>query len=435
MADRFNIRVLGLPTIDDLARAVSRIEPYPERVAAAALKGQFLVIHAADVGAVAAMILKQELLALDGDCVVSPAVYLGDRDAVTDTLIMATTRQLRALVPRLRVFPLGDLPRLADELEQVLNGYGGERPTTMLKETTWRWGERTYVMGIVNATPDSFSGDGLIASDGTFDEPELVRAAVAQAQIFADAGADILDIGGESTRPGAGTVTVAEELARVIPVVGAIGAVLNLPLSIDTSRTEVAAAALDAGASMINDVWGLRKAEGGWNEPLAHLAAVRGVPIVLMHNRRAHATSGQIGGYYRTVAYENLMGEIIKELREQIAYATARGIRPEQIIIDPGIGFGKTPDQNIEVLRQLSQLRSLGQPILLGTSRKSFIGRATGTGPSARMEGTAATVALGIQAGADIVRVHDVASIVKVARMTDAIVRPGAWERMMDESP
>ncbi len=428
MAERFNLRVLHVPTVDDVARAVAQIENVPERVAATAPKGNFLVIHAAGLPPVAATILKQELLALDADCVISPAVYLGDRETPTDTLIMATLRQYRALVPRLRRFPVSDLQSLAAELELLLAHNGGSPEPMEIGGMSFRWGERTYVMGILNVTPDSFSGDGLIGRGGD-DRQAVIDAAVQQGRTFAASGADMLDVGGESTRPGARPVPVAEEAERVAPVIASLRSAVGVPISVDTYRAEVAAAALDAGAHLVNDVWGLRQPGGGWNVALAQLVAARNVPIVLMHNRRAAAATGQIGAHYQEVTYADLLGDILRELRESIAFAEDNGIRREQIIVDPGIGFGKTPSQNVELLRQLSQLRSLGRPILLGTSRKSFIGRALNLGPEERVEGTGATVVLGIAAGADIVRVHDVMPMVRVARMADVVVRPGAWER------
>lgn len=433
MAKRFDVRVLELPSAADLAREIARIEPYPERVAATTPKGAFFVLRAAGLSAAAAMILKQELLALDADCVIAPAVYLGDREATTDALIMATRRQYTALVPRLRVFPIGDLPDLAAEIEMVLLNYAGARQPLQVGGMSLRWGERTYVMGILNVTPDSFSGDGLLGGECD-PEDRWVAAAVAQARGFAASGADLLDVGGESTRPGAAPVDAEEERRRVVPVIAAVRGALSAPISIDTSKASVAEAALDAGADLVNDVWGLRRPGGGWNEPLARLVAAREVPIVLMHNRRAQPAAGAIGGHYAAVEYTDLLGEILRELRESLDFAEAAGIHPERIILDPGVGFGKTPTQNIELLRRLGELRSLGCPLLLGTSRKSFIGRALNVGPDQRVEGTGATVALGIQAGADIVRVHDVAPIVRVARMADAIVRPGAWERAIAAS-
>src|SRR5262245_54197187 len=204
-------------------------------------------------------------------------------------------------------------------------------PPLDLGDTRLEWGVRTYVMAIINVTPDSFSSDGL-AQPGA----DIAAAALAQARRAAAEGADMLDIGGESTRPGAQPIGVAEELRRVLPALGAIAGEVALPISIDTYHAEVAAAALDAGARMVNDIWGLRTSDGGWNESLAALVARRGAPIVLMHNRRAQATQGAIGGHYRAVEYADLLGEIIAELRQRVAFAESRGISRERIVVDPG---------------------------------------------------------------------------------------------------
>lgn len=282
------------------------------------------------------------------------------------------------------------------------------------------WGARTYVMAIINMTPDSFSADGLAAPN-----TDIAAVALTQARRAADEGADLIDIGGESTRPGAEPIGLEEELRRVLPAIRAIAAELPLPISIDTYHAEAAAAALDAGARMVNDIWGLRTPERGWNTPLARLVATRGAPIVLMHNRRAQATIGTLGGHYPHVEYADLLGEIAAELRESVAYAEACGIARAQIIADPGIGFGKTPAQNLELMRRLAELRALDLPLLIGASRKSFIGLPLGLPPLARDEGTAAVTALAIASGADIVRVHNVQMNVRAARISDAIVRGG----------
>jgi dihydropteroate synthase len=276
---------------------------------------------------------------------------------------------------------------------------------TRIGVRTFAWGARTYVMGILNVTPDSFSGDGLLdAPDDT------VARAVARARAMADDGADLLDIGGESTRPGHATVDEAEELRRVVPVVDAVRAALpEMPITIDTTKPAVAAAALDAGADGINDIWGV-----GEDAALTSLAAARGVPIVLMHNRASPR-------------YADLMGEVIADLRRAVDRAVAAGIPARNVIVDPGIGFGKTAEQNIALLAGLGELRALGRPILLGTSRKSTIGKVLGGVPPAeRLAGTLATTALGIAAGVDIVRVHDVRENLRAARIADAIVR-GTW--------
>ena len=278
------------------------------------------------------------------------------------------------------------------------------------------WGRRTYVMGIVNITPDSFSGDGLAVAT------EFERQAVTQANAFLADGADILDIGGESTRPGSVPVTAEEEKARVLPAIRAVRQTApNVLISIDTYRADVAGAALEAGADWINDVWGLRM-----DPRMAGLAAERGCPVVIMHNRskpKDVAQEQRLGGRYVGVHYDDLLGDIKAELGEQIDMALSAGIRPEQIILDPGIGFGKTVAQNLELLDRLGELKTWGFPLLIGPSRKSFIGFTLDAPPDQRLEGTAATVAIGIARGADIVRVHDVAVMARIARMTDAIVR------------
>lgn len=281
----------------------------------------------------------------------------------------------------------------------------------------FEWGRRTYVMGILNATPDSFSGDGLAGED------DFVTAAVSQAKGFEAAGVDIIDVGGESTRPGSSPVTIEEELARVLPVIEAIREEVTVPISVDTYRADIARAALNAGADWINDVWGLRM-----DREMAGLAAEAGCPIVLMHNRsrpKSVAQEEKLGGRYVGIEYDDLIGDIRAELQESIDLALGAGVQKSQIVIDPGIGFGKTVSQNLRLLNEIDQFRDMGFPILVGASRKSFIGYTLDLPPEARMEGTAATVAIAIDRGADMVRVHDVKEMVRVARMTDAIVRRG----------
>jgi dihydropteroate synthase len=279
---------------------------------------------------------------------------------------------------------------------------------TRCGDTLLCWGTKTYVMGILNVTPDSFSGDGVMD----------VAAAIARAEQFVRDGADILDVGGESTRPGAAFVPEAEERARVVPVIRALASRLAVPISVDTSRASVAEAALVAGATMVNDVWALHR-----DPALAGVVARSGAALVLMHNRAATATVDALGGHYDDVQYADVVADVIAWLRKSIAMATMAGIPRAQLIADPGIGFGKTVAQNLELMRRLPELRALGVPLLAGTSRKSFIGLTLNLPVEERVEGTAATVALAIAGGAEIVRVHDVRAMARVARMTDAIVR------------
>lgn len=281
---------------------------------------------------------------------------------------------------------------------------------TQCGDHTLMWGAKTYVMGIVNVTPDSFSGDGLRGD---------TDAAVAQAEAFVRDGADVIDVGGESTRPGAAFVSVDEEMARVVPVIAALAARLPVPISVDTYRAAVAEAACAAGATMVNDVWGLHH-----DPALAGVVARCGAALVVMHNRSAKPAVDSLGGQYPAVRYAgDIMAEILAWLAESVARAEAAGIPRTQVIVDPGIGFGKTPAQSLEAMRRLGELGALGLPVLVGTSRKGFIGRTLGLPIEERLEGTAATVALAIAAGADIVRVHDVRAMARVAAMSDAIVR------------
>lgn len=283
---------------------------------------------------------------------------------------------------------------------------------------TLNWGEKTYLMGIINITPDSFSGDGLLREGNEF---EWVDAAVAQARRFIEAGADFIDIGGESTRPGSVPVGDEEELRRVLPVVKALAAEKDLLISVDTYRAAVAQAALENGAQIINDVWGLRA-----DPEMAGVIAATGGSVVLMHNRSSWANTEvreRLGGSYLGAKYDNLLEDVRRELLESVEIAQKAGIPDERILLDPGIGFGKTVSQNLELVDRLGEIRDLGFPVLLGPSRKSFIGYTLDLPPEQRLEGTAAVVAVGIARGADIVRVHDVEPIARVVKMTDAIVR------------
>jgi len=294
-------------------------------------------------------------------------------------------------------------------------------------EKIFNWGSRTYTMGILNITPDSFSGDGLLSStassfESTIPSPEdRIETAILLARKFVELGVDIIDVGGESTRPGSEKVKISEELDRVLPVISAIKNVLNIPVSIDTYKSEVASEALRSGADMVNDVWGLKA-----DKNLAGVIAGFNAPVIMMHNRSswAHADIQEnLGGRYIGLEYQNLIEDIKRELQESISIASNAGIPKELIIIDPGIGFGKTVEQNLELINNLDKIRDLGFPVLFGPSRKSFIGYTLNLPPDQRVEGTAAAVAIGIDRGADIIRIHDVEYMMRVARMSDAIVR------------
>ncbi len=267
-----------------------------------------------------------------------------------------------------------------------------------IRDRQFVWGSRTYVMGVINVSPESFSGDGLGRD---------VEAAVEQGRRFEAEGADILDVGGESTRPGFEPIPVEEEMRRVVPVIRRLVRETSLPVSIDTYKAEVAEAAIrEAGAHMLNDIWGFRH-DG---ERMARLAAETGLPAVVMHNQRGRE-------------FHDVIDDLLAGLGESLRTAREVGVAEERLIVDPGFGFGWDEEQNLVMLRRLGELRALGRPILIGTSRKSTIGKVLDLPVEERLEGTAATVAIAITHGADIVRVHDVQAMTRVARMADAIVR------------
>ena len=279
------------------------------------------------------------------------------------------------------------------------------RGTTIIGNKPFEWGSRTYVMGVINVTPDSFSGDG-IGTD--------VDKACLLGRKFQEWGADILDVGGESTRPpslysGSKPVSLKEELSRVIPVIRTLASEVELPISIDTYKSEVAREAIGAGAAMLNDVWALQR-----DPCIAAVAAEAKVPVVLMHNQE-------------DTKYNDLVPDVIAMLQHHIDKATESGVARDSIIVDPGMGFGKTAEHNLEILRRLDEFTGLERPLLVGMSRKSTIGFVLDLPVDERLEGTAATVALSVATGADIVRVHDVKEMVKTARMSDAIVR--GWKQ------
>ncbi|MDT8307169.1 MAG: dihydropteroate synthase [Anaerolineae bacterium] len=395
----------------------------------------FLNMAAAGRTALEPAALLQLLKQVEGDMGREPAERWGPRLIDIDLLfyddLVLDGEELILPHPRLheRAFVLVPLAEIAPDLRHrqydstvaaLRDAVQPDRRMIRRLPLPLLWGRRTHVMGILNVTPDSFSGDGIIPG-GEGGEEALVAAAVQQAEQFVADGADIIDVGGESTRPGSQPVDEAEEMARVLPVIRALHAAVDVPISVDTYRANVAAAALEAGASWINDVWGLRM-----DREMAPLVARSGAPVVIMHNRsrpRDVAQEQRLGGRYVGVQYDDLMEDIRRELQQSVDLALSAGAEPEQIILDPGVGFGKTVVQNLRIVDELHRIKEMGYPVLLGTSRKSFIGYTLDLPPEERMEGTAATVAIGIDRGADIVRVHDVRPLVRVARMTDQLVR------------
>jgi dihydropteroate synthase len=358
-------------------------------------KAVFRVLKLKDLTPTQANIIKQEILSAGGEAAVSRGVVNHSVD-LTDMLMMATEMQYKKVCSKLKMQPF-KLKHLAGKIERVLNNLEANRTWEMdCRGKMLTFGERTLVMGILNVTPDSFSDGG---------KHNLVDQALEHALKMVEDGADIIDIGGESTRPGFTAVTVAEELERVVPVVKKLATQINVPISLDTTKAEVAKQALEAGAHIINDIWA-----GQADVNMFSVAAQYKAPVMLMHNQQG-------------TEYKDLMFDIIEFLEQTAEQALQAGVDKDKIIIDPGVGFGKTHQQNLAVMRHLNELKLLGYPILLGTSRKSIIAKTLNLPVDQRMEGTAATVALGIAKGVDLVRVHDVKEMVRVCKMTDAIVR------------
>ncbi|HRS83764.1 MAG TPA: dihydropteroate synthase [Smithellaceae bacterium] len=351
-----------------------------------------------------ANILKQEMLSLGADAAVARGSVSCTVDA-TDVLLMGTLKQIGALSGKIEKQPFG-LGGIARDLRSLLDRLENRRLVLKTPRREIVLGERTLIMGVLNVTPDSFS-DGNRYLD-------RIRA-VERGRQMAEEGADIIDIGGESTRPGAQTVLLKEEIARVLPVVEELAAKLTVPVSVDTMKARVAEKALEAGAEIINDVSAL-----AGDRKMASVIRKADAALVLMHMRGTPADM-QSGNLH----YDDLTGEILSFLERAVGKALAAGIGLERLVVDPGIGFGKTYEDNCRILNRLDEFKSLGLPLLVGTSRKAFIGSVTGDAADRRLEGTAATVAAAVMNGCHIVRVHDVAAMKKVAAMTDAIVRAG----------
>jgi dihydropteroate synthase len=386
--------------IDDTAQAkreISAIGADESGVTMMVPKAVHRVIKVENVSAKAAVILKQEMLSKGGEAAVSRGV--GDFSVErSDVLLMGTVKQFYRLIAKLKAQPFG-LKKLAEQLNQVLMNLDSRLSRTGLNCRGYNLplGKRTLIMGILNITPDSFSDGGKF-----FDFDIAVR----HAQEMVELGADIIDIGGESTRPSHTPVTLEEELDRVIPVLQKLIKEIDVPISIDTYKAEVARQALIEGAHIINDVWGFTAEP----EIADVVAQYPDVPVVLMHNKNG-------------TQYRSMMDEILAFLKASAQRALDAGVAKENIILDPGIGFGKDTDQNLEVMHRLWEFKTLGYPVLLGTSRKSMIGNTLDLPVTDRLEGTAATVAFGIAQGIDIVRVHDIKEMGRVVRMTDAMVR------------
>jgi dihydropteroate synthase len=358
--------------------------------------GENTWIHLENLSKDEALLLCRDMQSLGGEAVLSDQ---RGTDAASEVLLIASRKQLEMAMQRMSDRS-AEMSAAADEIRETLTMREQLRNRNELVcgRHVLPLGERTLVMGILNVTPDSFSDGGRF-----FD----LDQALAQARAMVEAGADIIDIGGESTRPGAEPVDEAEELDRVLPIIRLLSEQLSVPLSIDTYKSGVAERAIQAGAHIINDIWGAKR-----DRRMAEVAARHGVPIVLMHNREDKD-------------YTDFFSDYIKDLRESVRIALDAGVRHDQIILDPGIGFVKSLEQNLETMRRLDDLVALGYPVLLATSRKRMIGYVLDLPVEERVEGTAATVALGVAKGCHIVRVHDVKEMKRVTKMMDAMMKGG----------
>jgi dihydropteroate synthase len=402
--NQHRIRILSLPRPQDIERELRRADTEEAGVQIMAPKADWYALRIENVRGKAASLLKQLMLSAGGEACVSRRVAAFD-DTPLPVVLSGDRRHYRRVCRTLRAEPFG-LPALAGEIETVLQRAGQAPPPVCCGRHELCFDGRPLIMGIINLTPDSFSGDGLTGG---------ATAAVAQACEMAAAGADLLDLGGESTRPGSEGVSAEEELRRVLPVLQAILSEVDLPVSVDTSKPEVAAAALQAGATMINDVWGLRQ------PGMIELAAETGAAVCIMHMQ------GQPRDMQHQPQYEDVVTEVYGFIAERCAAAVAGGVAESQILIDPGFGFGKTATHNLELVRRLREFLSLGRPVLLGPSRKRTLGEVTGRPVAERLIATAAVCALGALNGAQVLRVHDVVEMVEVAQIVQAVRRPEDW--------
>jgi dihydropteroate synthase len=396
----------GVISINGRAQAHAELEAigvHGHGIGIMAPKGVFRVIKVVGLKTVAANILKQEMLSYGGEA----AVAHGAIDLsvpTTDVIIFGTEAQFKKLIKKLKDHQF-DLPCLADEIKTVLSSYAHHPSPMKIGNKTFAFGKKTHIMGILNVTPDSFSDGGKFIS---------IDDAVLHALGMQEDGADIIDIGGESTRPGAALVREADELSRVIPVIKKLRKLLKVPISIDTRRAKVAEKAIAAGADMINDVSGLRA-----DRRMAKVAARCKVPLVMMHMTGTPATMQS------DPKYKDLFGEMLAYFEKGIRIAEIAGLKKEKLILDPGLGFGKTLKHNLLLIRHLDRFKSLGRPILAGPSRKSLIGHVLDLPVDQRLEGTIAAVTAAVMCGADIVRVHDVREIKRAVMMADSIKKEG----------
>ena len=395
------MNVIKIKNLEEAAAIFKKIGVDPYGIDAMASKTININILLEDQPCKIANIIKQEMLSVGGDAAVARG-SVSCSVPVSNILIMGTLKQISELVKKIDKQPFG-LNLIARNILKILKNISQNEYVLKTFRREINLGKKTLIMGILNVTPDSFSDGGLYCSQ---------QKAVERGLQMVDEGADIIDIGGESTRPGAESIEASVELKRVLPVIESLVKQVKIPISIDTTKAKVAKLALASGAEIVNDISALHG-----DKKMAKTISDEGAAVILMH-MRGNPRNMQQGN----LVYNNLMGEVTDYLEKSSEKALKAGIEKDCLVIDPGIGFGKTPEDNYKIIKNLSQLKELGMPVMIGTSRKSFIGKVTGGEPEQRLEGTAATVAAAIMNGCHIVRVHDVAAMKKVAAVTDAIV-------------
>jgi len=386
--------------VENIMRDIG-VDPYGIKIMLP--KAVTFLIRLNTISNITANILKQEMLSLGGDVAVARGALTG-KTKKTDCLIIGQYHQLHSLIHKLRLQPFG-LQKLADELDKNIKQYTRDSFILPLRRGCLNFNNKTYIMGVINLTPDSFSGDGLY-SVKTDDYSGL---ALRKAEEMLKDGADIIDLGGSSSRPGAKNIGTKEELLRVLPIIKKLVKNISAPISIDTTNAEVAKAALESGAQIVNDISGLR------DKRMAKATAKHKAAVVIMH------MPGTPKNMQKKTAYKSLIDDITIWLKNAIDSAECSGIDPDKIIVDPGIGFGKKTEQNLQIIKSLADFKILGKPILIGPCRKSFIGEVLKTAPQERSIGTVAACVMAAERGANIVRVHDVKEVNQALKMAAAI--------------